>query len=254
MSSHIEFFSRGDPEKVAEWRAGEVSIEDFMEAGWTQAKSPPPLLPAQLSSDLFGVDITENAVQSFNAAAEAYGESHTDGDALRRGVLHLFHALELILKVRLEQLSGRADTTHLNNTAVLSALNAMGVTLATDDLDAIANLRRLRNKLQHGGARYGYREVRVLLARTFFFIDAFFKDEFGEWIGEIAEQPGWSALLTIRSIKKNAENEVAKRIRLATFQAQCTVERCPDRKQKYVVREGKKAGFCLYCRRVPRAA
>jgi hypothetical protein len=254
MSSYIEFLSRGDPEKVAEWRAGEVSIEDFMEAGWTQAKSPPPLLPAQLSADLFGVDITENAVRSFNAAAEAYGESHTDGDALRLGVLHLFHALELILKVRLEQLSGKGDTTHLNNTAVLSALKTMGVAFAADDLDAIANLRRLRNKLQHGGARYGYREVRVLLARTFTFIDAFFKNEFGEWIGEIAEQPGWTALLTIGPIKRNAESEVARRIRLLASHAQCTIEGCPHCKQECVVREGNQAGFCLYCRRVPRAA
>jgi hypothetical protein len=79
----------------------------------------------------------------------------------------------LALKVRLEQLSGKGDTTHLNNAAVLSALKRMGA-FAADDLDAIANLRRLRNKLQHGGARYGYREVRVLLARTFTFIDAFF--------------------------------------------------------------------------------
>jgi hypothetical protein len=117
-------------------------------------------------------------------------------EALRQGVLDLFHALELMLKVRLQQEMGQAFVTRLNNLAVMRMLSAAGVKFTADDLDTIAKLRRLRNRLQHDGARYGYREVRKLLAKVFMFMDAFFQQEFGGWIGEIAEQPGWDALLT----------------------------------------------------------
>jgi hypothetical protein len=251
MSSHIEFLSRGDPDEIARWRTGESSIEDFMEAGWTQAQSPPPLLPGQLSADLFGVDLTENAVHSFNTAAEAYGQSRTDGDTLRQGVLNLFHALELMLKVRLQQQTGQASVTRLSNPVVIRMLTAAGINFTTDDLDTVAKLRELRNRLQHDGARYGYRDVRGLLAKAFIFIDAFFKKEFDGWIGEIAEQPGWDALLTIPSVRQNAEEEVAKRVRRAITEGQCSIETCPDCGRPHVVREGHQAGFCLFCRRVP---
>lgn len=250
ISSHIEFISRGDPDEIAHWASGEASIEVLVEAGFTQAQSPPPLLAAQLSRDLFGVDLAENAARSFNAAAEAYGQSRTDGDALREGVLNLFHALELMLKVRLQQQPGQVLATRLNSRAVLRALMEAGVNFTADELDTIAKLRRLRNKLQHDGARYGYREARDLLAKTFMFMDAFIQKEFGGWIGEIAEQPGWDALLTIPVIRQNAEEEVAKQVRQA-LEAQCSVETCPDCKRQHVVREGHRAGFCLYCRRVP---
>jgi hypothetical protein len=155
------------------------------------------------------------------------------------------------LKVRLQQQKGQALVTRLNNLAVMRMLTAAGVNFTADDLDTIAKLRRLRSKLQHDGARYGYREARELLTKAFVFMDAFFQKEFGGWIGEIAEQPGWDALLTIRSVRQNAEEEVAKRIRQAIAEAQCSVETCPDCKRPHVVREGHQAGFCLYCRRVP---
>jgi hypothetical protein len=251
MSSHIEFLARGNPDEIARWRAGEARIDDFVEAGWTQARSPPPLLSAQLSADLFGVDLTENAIRSFNSAAEAFGLSRTHGDALRQGVLDLFHALELMLKVRLQQQTGQAFVTRLNNLTVIRMLTTAGVNFTANDLDTIAKLRRLRNRLQHDGARYGYREVRELLAEAFIFIDSFFKKEFGEWIGEIAEQPGWGALLTIPSVRQNAEEEVANQVRHAIAEARCSVEICPDCERLHVVRDGHQAGFCLYCRRVP---
>jgi hypothetical protein len=250
-SSFIEFIARGDPEEVARWQAGNVGPEAFLEAGWSHAQTTPPLPADQLAPDNFGVDIAQNAARAFNLAADAFGRSRTDGDALRDAVLNLFHAIELILKMRLQMIHGTSSPIRLNNPQVLEALVEAGVRLNENERMTITTLRQIRNLLQHDAVRYGYREARGLLVRAFTLLDSFISAELGGWIGDIAEQPGWDALLAVEAIRVRAEREAEQRVAQATSDPTWRAEPCPTCRRTTVVREGGNAGFCLYCRRIP---
>ena len=248
-SGEIEFLQRGDPEEVARYRASLPTAEDFTEAGWSLVPMPPPPV-TQLAEGYFGVEIEENAAAALNAGASAYAKSRTDTEALRQAVLSTFQAIELLLKIRLDTLDPARGADRLDNPSVLKALAAHGVTLNDDTEVMIAALRKLRNKFQHSGVRYGYRGTRSFLARALVFLDAFAGAEFGWWVGDVAEQPGWDAMLGLEPVQERAVAESQRRVAMAVADG-AEIEACPHCARQTVVRKRPNAGFCLYCRRIP---
>jgi len=152
----------------------------------------------------FGVNIAENAALAVNAAAADLLNSQTQPALLRSGVLNAFHAVELLLKIKLEMVQPVAPGRRLSNTQVLSSLQTHGVYIGAEDLAMIAELRTLRNKLQHSEARYGFRDARALLQRFFIYIDRFTTNELDCWLGQVVEQPAWDGLLALAPIEANA--------------------------------------------------
>jgi hypothetical protein len=246
-SGEIEFLTRGDPAEVARYRASLLTAQDLIDAGWEEAPEPPPPA-AQIDGDWYGVDIVENAAAALNAGAIAYAKGRTDPSALREALLSVFQAVELLLKIKLEDLDPGSSAVRLDNPSVLKALAARGVALDGDTTMMITSLRRLRNKLQHSGARYGFRSTRALLARTFVFLDVFVREHLGWWIGDVVEQPGWDALLALAPIHAQVQVEVQKRMDQAKEAGADLVE-CPHCSQQSVVRQRPHQNFCLYCRR-----
>lgn len=250
VSGMIEFLERGDPEEIARYYASLPSPDDFMEAGWSQVPMP-PTPAAQLAVANFGVEIEHNAAAALNAAARSYGASRTDPDQLREAVLHAFQCIELLLKVKLRQVKPEGLKGEPNNPRVLARLAMAGVHFDEAEAESITALRKLRNKLQHAGAHYSYREVRRLLARALAFVDRFALVELGWWAGEVVEQPGWDALLALPSILGNAEMQAQARVDMVKTLVNIEVEGCPHCGRATVVRLKRRAGFCEFCRRIP---
>jgi hypothetical protein len=224
--------------------------EDLLEAGFSQVPEAPP--PArQLGSDAFGVDIVQNAAAAINSGAVAYAASCTDGLQLRDAMLDIFQAIELFLKIKVASFGGGESAHRLDNRNALEALAAGGVRLRDDEKQMIGSLRALRNRLQHSGASYGFRDTRVLLERAFVFVDRFALDEFKWWLGDIAEQPAWDALLRLEPIQTNALKLAHARVADFASDRLNAVESCPHCEHKTVARERGRAGFCLYCQRIP---
>jgi hypothetical protein len=210
-SAEIEFFARGDPAEIARYRASRGTIEDLMDAGFMPMPEPAPPA-AQLEDAHYGVDIAQNAAAALNAGAAAYAISRTEPEALRPAVLNLFQAVELLLKICLDDRDPACGAIRMDNPSVLKALAGMGVSFDNNGMATIIALRRLRNKLQHDGARYGYRDTRALLSRALVLLDDFTGSQLGWWIGDIAEQPAWDAMLALQPMRERAQIEAQKRI------------------------------------------
>lgn len=250
-SGEIEFLARGDPAEIARYRASQGTIEDLMNAGFVPMPEPPPPA-AQLGDAHYGVDIAQNAAAALNAGAAAYARSRTEPEALRSAVLSLFQAVELLLKIRLKALDPACGPICMNNPSVLKGLAGVGVNFDNNAMATIKALRQLRNKLQHDGARYGYRDTRALLSRSLTLLDDFTRNQLGWWIGDVAEQPGWDAMLMLEPVREHAQIEAQKRIDRAAADG-AKVERCPHCERLTVLRKPGDAGLCVYCRRVPAA-
>jgi hypothetical protein len=250
-SAEIEFFARGDPAEIARYRASQGSIEDLMDAGFVPMPEPPPP-SAQLGDAHYGVDIAQNAAAALNAGAAGYARSRTEPEALRPAVLSLFQAIELLLKICLDDRDHACGAIGMDNPSVLKGLARTGVSFDSNAMATITALRQLRNKLQHDGTRYGYRDTRTLLSRALVLLDDFTRNQLGWWIGDIAEQPGWDTMLALQPVQEHAQVEAQKRIDRAVADGAQT-EQCPHCERLSVLRKPGYAGLCVYCRRVPAA-
>jgi hypothetical protein len=248
-SAEVEFLARGDPIEIARYRASQGTIEDLMDAGFVPMPEPPPPA-AQLGDAQYGVDITQNAAAALNTGAAAYARSRTEPETLRLAVLSLFQAIELLLKIRLDDLDPACDAIRMDNPSVLKGLASMGARFDNNAMATITALRQLRNKLQHDGARYGYRDTRALLSRALILLDDFTRNQLGWWIGDVTDQPGWDAMLALQPVREHAQIETQKRIDHAVADG-AQVEQCPHCEHLTVVRKPGYAGLCVYCRRVP---
>lgn len=244
----INLYARGDEEEIEHYRRGFPQVDDLIAAGWQHVPTPPSA-SAQLSHDGYAVDIGENSAAAFKIAASAFARSRTDPDALREAVLSAFQATELILKMRLEAIDPTALSA--NNPTVIERLVEANVAIDAQEQAAIAALRSLRNKLQHGAAAFGYRSTRRLLRATFAFLDRFTIAELDYWIGHVCDREGWSALLQLPSIQENADRisqDIAAR---ALSDPVVEVAHCDACKRQSVIMFNEVVGHCLYCRWEP---
>jgi hypothetical protein len=81
-------------------------------------------------------------------------------------------------------------------------------------------------------------------------LDEFTRSQLGWWIGDVADQPGWDAMLALQPVRKNAQIETQKRTDQAVADG-AQLEQCPHCDHLTVLRKPGCAGLCAYCRRVP---
>jgi hypothetical protein len=241
----IHFYAEGSEEEIKRYEASQPKAEDFIAAGWVEIPSPPSV-SAQLAGDGVDIDLWSNSEVAVKAAARAYAQSRTKPEALRDAVLNCFQAIELVLKMRLETID--PGEVKGNNPTVLRRLIDHGVAINADEIATIDALRKLRNKLQHAGASFGYRDTRRLLRAAFTFLDRFTIDELDLWISHVCDLTGWRSLLHIAPIKANAEkistHLIARVDSEPTINAVVTCEACG--RERMVVFD---TGFrnCMYC-------
>ena len=130
-------------------------------------------------------------------------------------MLQVFHATQLVLKIRLEQVTPGALAKRPNNPSVMQQLQAIGIVIRPEELEIVEGLRATRNYLQHDGARYAYRKTRRLIRRAFVFLDRFSLDELKWWIGEDIEPAEWATLLEIDEIRRSAKAQAVIRLQEA---------------------------------------
>jgi hypothetical protein len=248
--SRLNFYATASEEQISRFhRTCYPTPEALLALGW-EPMPQPPSLTAQLRDDAAGFDLDGNAARSIDKAASAFRDAKTDPAALRGCVLSGFHAVELLLKIKLQEVDPQALAQNPNNPAVIARLSASGVAMNDDETAAITQLRQLRNKLQHAGATYGYRKTRGLLRRVFAFIDRFASAELNIWIGEICQPSGWQELLEINSVRVNAEAIVARQLAQLEPAEHLRIAPCPACERETLV-EHYRTSLCLFCRTRP---
>lgn len=164
----------------------------------------------------------------------------------------LFRALELLLKARLRDLDPNGLADEPNNPTVLKRIRAHGVAITSDEADAIRKLRRLRNDLQHGTAKFNYRTALAISRRTIVLLDRFAHIELGLWIGDVIPQDLWYQLLAIDQIAATAEQVVDMRLEEARQQPDAVVLVCGRCGRNAMIRPHPKTGAsCAFCHHVP---
>lgn len=245
-SRKIEFFARASVEERERYKGSVVTPDMLIAAGFTHVSLPPP--PAlQFGEMEYAVDLGTNAAAAVSAGATAYARSKADPGQLRDAVLHLFQAIELLLKIRLDGVTPGKLDRHPNNPSVLRALEAQGVKLTNAENETVRSLRQLRNKLQHGEARLSYRRTRVLLRRSLVFIDRFVLDELEWWLGDVVSQPAWDALLAIEPVRQNAVRVADESVSRAIATPDYIVEACTRCERNSLIGTPNDGSRCVYC-------
>src|SRR6266511_237392 len=248
------FFARSTPEEIEEAiRGTEADPSILLEAGFKPVEMTPP--PAfHIRPNSVDVDLLENATQALREGVRDFNSSYVQPYKLANAVLDLFRCVELILKARLEI----ADATQLrdkpNNPTVLDRLSGAGVAINSDETTTIAQLRRLRNHLQHGTSAFNLRSGLALCRRAVVFIDRFVNDELGVWIGDVISTDDWQKLLNIQEVAFTAEAIVAARILPFRANPESNITVCRRCAHETLLRTHPSTGAsCMYCRHVPTA-
>jgi ribosomal protein S27E len=250
--SEFVFFSRSSPEEIAEGiRGTEADSSILLEAGWTpEVLSPPPAF--QLMNGSIDLDLAGNAEHAFREGAAAFIAAYARPDQLVTAVPHLFRSIELLLKARLELLGTSALDDEPNNPTVLDRLRSRGVQIDPDEINTITRLRRLRNDLQHGTARFNHRTGLSICRGAVAFVDRFVEDELGFWIGDAVGGSTWQALLNIPEIAVRAERIVDRRLDPYRADAEASIGPCPRCWHQTLLRPHPATGAaCVLCGHVP---
>lgn len=181
-------------------RGTELDASIFLEDGWLAVEEPPA--PAsQVMDDSVDVGMMDGAGHALAAGASAYLAAYVHPRRLIDAVKNLFQSIELLLKVRLEAGDPLGLQGQPNNPTVITRLAAIGVTLSPDEADTVAQLRRLRNDLQHNTARFNHRRVLGLCRSALIVIARFAVDELNSWAGDVTPPDEWHQLLSIEEIR-----------------------------------------------------
>jgi hypothetical protein len=184
-------------------RGTERDASILLEDGWLPVEEPPD--PAfQIMDDSVDVGMMDSAGHALTAGASAYLAAYIHPERLIDAVKDLFQSIELLLKVRLEASNPLGLRDQPNNPKVLTRLAAIGVTLSLDEADTVAQLRRLRNDLQHNSARFNHRRALGLCRSALIAIDRFVIDELNAWAGDVIHADDWHQLLGIEEIHARA--------------------------------------------------
>ena len=246
----LDLYANGTPEEIERYERGLVSAEAFLEAGYVQTQTVPPPA-AQIKEEGFGVTLAENAARAIDLGASAYSRSQTDPSELREAVLNLFRAVELVLKIRLKEVDPGALRDNPNNPTVVDRLRGANVNLDRHELEVIAELRRIRNQLQHAEATFTYRRTRMLLRGVMTFLDRFTIDELNSWIGDAVNAEAWAQLLTLPGVQYNAERLAGARAAQVRGSAGYVVTNCPHCGRQTLVRVRRGGSECMCCRHRP---
>lgn len=244
------FFTRATEEELEDHYKHSGSIEDFIQAGWSQVPTP-PMLAFQLADTTIDIDKLSNAINSLNEGIDSYKKAKTEIDFIKHGVLQLFHAIELLLKEKLEESDSDALKSKPDNPTVIKLLRKQGVSFSANELQTIKELRKLRNSFQHAEAEFNYRSALKLMKNSIIFIDRFCIQELKIWIAEHISESSWQLIMSIPDIQKNAikiSNEIIEDVKMRD---DCEISLCLRCKTNTVVSRLNKPGTCIYCRHIP---
>jgi hypothetical protein len=250
--SEFIFFARSSPDEIADEirrTGGDPSI--LLEAGWTPVKTPLP--PAhQLAANSISVDLVENACHALREGVRSFLAARSDSDCLVNAIPQLFRAVELFLKAKLRDVDTSALDDYPNNPAMLRRLAARHVRVSPDELETVREMRRLRNDLQHGPARFNYRTGLSVSRRAIIFIDRFAQAELGLWMGEFVEAGDWFQLLRIPEIAGTADRVLETTLEHVQTFPDATVALCSRCGKNAVIRPDSWSGAsCVYCGHIP---
>jgi hypothetical protein len=244
------FFTRATEEELEDHYKHSGSIEDLIQAGWSEIPTP-PFLAFQLAETNLDIDKLSNALGSLNEGILSYKKAKTEIDFIKHGVLQLFHTIELILKAKLEELGSNALKNKSDNPTVIKLLQKHKVLFSVDELQTIKELRQLRNSFQHAEAKFNYRSALKLMRNSIIFIDRFCVQELKIWIAEHISESVWQSILSIADIQNNAvkiSNEIIESVKVRD---DCEISLCLRCETNTVVSRLNKPGTCVYCRHIP---
>ena len=206
----------------------------------------------QIMDDSVDVGMMDSAGHALAAGASAYLAAYVHPERLIDAVKDLFQSIELLLKVRLEASNPLGLRDQPNNPAVLSRLAAVGVTLSPDEADTVAQLRRLRNDLQHNSARFNHRRILGLCRSALIAIDRFVIDELNTWAGDVIHPDEWHQLLRIEEIHARAVTVARTRLDNYRDDPEASITACPRCTHEAMLRPHPDTGAsCLVCGHVP---
>ena len=238
-------------EIAAAIRGTEVDPSILEEAGWRPMETPPP--PAfHLVDGSVEVDLLQNAEHAFVDGVDGYLASFSRPMRLLSAIPDLFRAIELIVKMRLEEIDPGALLAQPNNPTVLARLQEEGVKITMSQTETIVCLRRLRNELQHGSARFNHREGLRACRAGIVFMDRFLRSEFSIWIGDALPPESRQRLLDLPEIAETGRCVVSGRLGAIREEDEATIETCPKCGEESLVRPDPSMGAsCVYCGHVP---
>lgn len=232
-------------------RGTELDASIYLEDGWFPVEEPPA--PAfQVMDDSLDIGMMDSAGHALAAGASAYLAAYMHPERLIDAVKDLFQSIELLLKVRLEASDPLGLRGQPNNPTVLTRLAASGVTLSPDEADTVAQLRRLRNDLQHNSARFNHRRVLRLCRSALIAIDRFVIDELDAWAGDVIHPDEWHQLLSIEEIHARAVTVAETRLDNYREDLEASITACPRCTHEAMLRRHPDTGAsCLVCKHVP---
>ena len=246
------FFARSSADEIADAvRGTERDPSVFLEAGWTAVPTSPP--PAfQVAGDSVDVDLTENAGHSIAEGVASYLAARKISDKLVNSVPQLFRGVELLLKSKLQMLDPQALQDQPNTPTVLKRLAGKGIALHPDELINLARLRRWRNDLQHGAAKFNHRAGLSTCRSAIIFLDRFGRAELGLWIRDVIPDDHWYTLLKIPEIAVTADAVVTSLLEPIYQDPNAAISDCPRCHRKSFVRPHREMGAqCIRCGYIP---
>ncbi|HET8925269.1 MAG TPA: hypothetical protein VFN26_19965 [Candidatus Acidoferrum sp.] len=245
------FFARSSPEEIEEEiRRTQPDPSELLEAGWKPVPTVPP--PAFQVVGSIDVDLVENARHAIAEGVSSYLAARKVSEKLVNAIPQLFRGTELLLKARLLELDRVGLRDEPNNLTVLKRLAAKGVRLQDDELTNLKRLRRWRNELQHGTARFNHRAALATCRRAIILLDRFSHAQLGLWLGEALPDEDWHRLLGIREIAITAELVVARQLDETSRDPNVEVSECLRCHRRTLVRPHAAMGArCIYCGYIP---
>jgi hypothetical protein len=246
------FFARSSPEEIEEAiRGTERDASAFLEAGFTPVPTPPP--PAhQVADDSVEVDLVENAGYALAEGVSSYLAAQNISARLVNAIPQLFRATELLLKAKLQTWDPHALQDHPDNPTVLKRLSTRGASLQPDELTCLQRLRRMRNNLQHGTAKFNHRTGLAICRKTIIFLDRFANTELGLWLGDVIPENDWCQLLKIPELGTRADLITEQCIEPMRHNPKTVISLCPRCQHDTLVRPEPKTGAsCLRCGYIP---
>lgn len=110
-----------------------------------------------------------------------------------------------------------------------------------------SRLRRLRNDLQHGTAKFNYRAGLAVSSKTLVFLDRFVHAELGLWMGDAIPADDWYQLLAITEIATTAEQVVKGRLEEVRREPDAMVSLCARCGSEAMVRPHPRTGASCVC-------
>jgi len=251
-SDEFVFFARSSPEEIqSAIRGTEADPLIFLEAGWEIVDQPPP--PAlQLMESSIDVGLDRNAQHAFAEGVSEFLTSYVHPERLVHAIPQLFRAIELLLKMRLEALDPHGLADEPNNPTVLARLAGQSVVISGDEVETVAQLRRLRNRLQHGHASFNHRTGLALCRQAVVFVDRFVDEEFDMWTGDAISGSDWQRLLELPEVASRAARIAEARLERFRSHPEAEITVCPWCGHAAMLRSHPSTGAsCVYCGHVP---